>query len=69
MTESIFNGYDHDYMVGHDPGDEQPEGPAGEQDYRDEPIKLIVTNDGIFPPKNMEVKWKILSYFLTPTQD
>lgn len=56
MTESIFTGYDHDYMVGHDPGDEQPEGPAGEQEYRDEPITLIVTNDGIFQPKNIEVK-------------
>jgi len=56
MTESIFNNYDHTYMVGHDPGDEQPEGQPGEQEYMDEPIKLIVTNDGIFPPKNAEKK-------------
>lgn len=56
MTESIFTNYDHGYMTDHDPGDEQPEGQPGEQEYRDEPIKLIVTHDGIFPPKNTDVK-------------
>lgn len=48
--ESIFTNMS--YTTDNDPGDEQPEGQAGEQDYREEPVKLIVTTEGIFPPKN-----------------
>jgi hypothetical protein len=47
--ESIFTNMD--FTTGSDPGDENPEGQPGEQDYN-EPVRLVLHEGMVFPLKS-----------------